>query len=344
MKSHSKVYFFGLLTAWLFAGMATYLLLRQGRYGNFRGLGAMSIALLLWVFLSYLIFRFRVSIMASRISLAIALFGSLMSVYGVLCLALYIFQDRLVFVPVNGDFRHCERLLKEDEVVDTQFAGQKIRLYIRPVVNPRAWMILFHGNAESACRAIVYTEHLRGLGVNFVLAEYPGYLKDADDSASEQSLTENSRAVYDFVAARNLRKLPVLTFGRSLGTGIATYVASVREVSGVLLASPYTSIEEVGSYQYPIFPVRFLTRNIFPANRWAIRASGLVLAAHGTADRVIPFTIGQRQSENFPHLYKFLKLENFDHNDIVNLGTSQFWEESRTFVEKIENEANRARR
>lgn len=251
------------------------------------------------------------------------------------CLRMYLIQDRILFPKVAGDFHHCEKLLPKDLAIDAQIAGERVRFYLRADDHAKAWLILFHGNDSSACSNLAFADQAKNLHLNVVVAEYPGYLEDAREVASQQSLTHNSEALYDFIQTKNNEKLPVFVFGRSLGTGVATYLASVREVKGVVLMSPYTSMSDVADYRYPYLPAHWLLRNTFPAFEWAKKVKGAVFIGHGDRDNVISIEIGARQSMQFPNLYKFLVLPGVDHYNIVD-PSSGFWQAAREFVSKTE--------
>lgn len=69
--------------------------------------------------------------------------------------------------------------------------------------------------------------YLQQLRANVALVEYLGY-QDDSTQPSQESFTSNSKVAYDWLRNQNHSKLPVFILGRSLGTGIATYLASVR--------------------------------------------------------------------------------------------------------------------
>ena len=48
--------------------------------------------------------------------------------------------------------------------------------------------------------------------------------------------------------------------GRSLGSGVATYLASVRPAARLVLVTPYNSLTDIAALRYPFIPVRWLLR------------------------------------------------------------------------------------
>jgi len=116
------------------------------------------------------------------------------------------------------------------------------------------------------------------------LVNYRGY-GGSTGTPSEDGLFADAVAVYDYVRARYPR---VSVVGRSLGTGVAIYLSSVRNVEKLVLITPYDSIENVAKKHFPIFPISFLLKDKFnSASRVKdVKAKTLVLIAED--DKTIP--------------------------------------------------------
>jgi pimeloyl-ACP methyl ester carboxylesterase len=119
-------------------------------------------------------------------------------------------------------------------------------------------ILYFGGNAEAVGELAPYfTENLPHHSV--YLINYRGY-GGSTGSPSEQALFQDALTVYDFVHAKHAN---IDVIGRSLGTGVAVYLATQRDVKKLLLTSPYDSIESLAKNQYPIFPVSLLLKDKF---------------------------------------------------------------------------------
>jgi len=78
-----------------------------------------------------------------------------------------------------------------------------------------------------------------------IAVEYPGYGLYAG-IASEEAILQDAVRVFDFVTtAFAMPPTAVSVVGRSLGTGPATHLASVRQLTSVILISPFESINRV---------------------------------------------------------------------------------------------------
>jgi len=119
-------------------------------------------------------------------------------------------------------------------------------------------IIYFGGNAEAVGElAPDFSAHFPHHTV--YLVNYRGY-GGSTGSPSEQAFFQDALTVYDFVHAKHAN---ITVSGRSLGTGVAVYLATQRDVKKLLLTSPYDSIESLAKNQYPIFPVSLLLKDKF---------------------------------------------------------------------------------
>lgn len=76
--------------------------------------------------------------------------------------------------------------------------------------------------------------------------------------------------------------------GRSLGSGVAVYVASQRPVERLVLVTPYGSLAAVAAEHYPFMPVNWLLRDKFESGSYAPRVSAPTTIVAAENDEVIP--------------------------------------------------------
>jgi len=140
----------------------------------------------------------------------------------------------------------------------------------------RPALIYFGGNGEDVGFNIPELE--RQLPDRaFYLVNYRGY-GGSTGVPREGALIGDAEAVYDWVRARHDS---IVVMGRSLGTGVATALASRRPVVGVVLVTPFDSIANVGADRYPWMPVRWLIKDPYNSvpRMQQVRAPVLVLVA-----------------------------------------------------------------
>lgn len=129
-----------------------------------------------------------------------------------------------------------------------------------------------HHLVDSQPQADVYLMNYRGYG-------------GSSGKPTEQGLYSDALALYDHIRERHQR---IAVIGRSLGSGVATYVAAHREVDKLVLITAYDSIMAIAAERFTVFPVRFLMQDKYlSANRApSIKAPTLLLTAED--DTIIP--------------------------------------------------------
>ena len=155
-------------------------------------------------------------------------------------------------------------------------------------------ILYFGGNAESMAQS---SDYIAGQFPDFTvyLLDYRGYGKSTGE-ATERALYKDALKLYDIIKPMHQR---ISVGGRSLGTGIATYVAAHREVSKLALITPYDSIVNVAQERYPIYPVSFLLTDQYDSLSRVkdIQAKTLIVIAE--KDKVIPKENTQRLIDAF---------------------------------------------
>jgi len=138
--------------------------------------------------------------------------------------------------------------------------------------------------------------------------EYPGYGLYQMKEPCEHIMKEDVDIVFNYLTTHTgLRPSDIILFGRSMGSGPATYLASRRKAFAMLLMSPYTSIKDVsrsllGKLSFLLTPLvieRF--RNIDAIKE----AKCPVFLLHGALDTLIPPSHSQELLKNCPSVSYF---------------------------------------
>ena len=213
--------------------------------------------------------------------------------YGGLLGLMYIFQRALMYfpdpkrtAPVAAGLPHA------DEVLLTSVDGEKLIAWHVPPRGPKPVVIYFQGNAGALDLRAGRFKWLTADGTGLVALSYRGY-GGSTGTPSETGLINDARAAYDFAAARYPAKRIVL-WGESLGTGVAIAVAAEREIGGIILDAPFTSIADVGAAAYPFAPVRWLIKDPFRSDERIARVSAPLLVLHGERDHIVPIRFGEK--------------------------------------------------
>jgi fermentation-respiration switch protein FrsA (DUF1100 family) len=173
-------------------------------------------------------------------------------------------------------------------------------------------ILYYKGNADSFSSEHVRFEAFAADGYGFLAFDYRGF-PASPGTITEQHILDDALAAYDWLKPKGF---PIVIWGRSLGSGPATYVASKRGPEALLLETPFLSAVQVAFDRYPYMPVFWLMLDQFPVNQWIRAVKAPVYIAHGTADRTIPVHNARDLYALVPNKYGLWIVPGADHGDL----------------------------
>lgn len=188
-------------------------------------------------------------------------------------------------------------------------------------------IIYFKGNAGSFSDEHKRFEQFVADGYGFLSFDYRGFPM-SPGQISQAGILEDATAAFDWAQQKGF---PIVIWGRSLGTGPASYVASVRDAKALLLETPFLSAATVGAERYPYLPVALVMQDQFEVNQWILDVDEPVLVAHGTGDRTIDVSNGQRVYDLAPNKDELWIVPGADHGDLWDRG---IWQHATAFFER----------
>jgi len=192
------------------------------------------------------------------------------------CAFLYFDQRNLLYfaagthVPASG----TNFALRNDGVV---LRGWKLN-----PGKPRA-LIYFGGNAEALGMERDELAALFPDRTVYLLA-YRGY-GASDGTPDERALFSDALALFDGICSQHVS---IAVVGRSLGSGVGSYLASQRPVERLALVTPFASLVEAASAHYPAFPVAWLMKDRYESARYIQQYRGPILVLRAGRDEVVP--------------------------------------------------------
>lgn len=209
-----------------------------------------------------------------RISISVLVVSALL--YIAACTFLFIEQRSLLYAPTTES-----RSIDATSIL-LENGGETIKIWTRQSESTDA-VIYFGGNAEDVSFALSsFAKALPKQNLYFV--NYRGY-GGSSGSPSEEALFSDAIAVYDRISQKHTS---ISVIGRSLGTGVAVYLASVRKVDRLVLITPFDSVENVAKKQFPIFPISLLLRDKFDSASRAAGVTAKTLVLIAEKDELIP--------------------------------------------------------
>ncbi len=181
----------------------------------------------------------------------------------------------------------------------------------RQTAGPKA-IIYFGGNGEDVSPNLPSFSQAFPAHALYLL-HYRGY-GGSTGSPTEAALQSDALALFDHVSKMHS---DVVVVGRSLGSGVAVWVASQRPVSRLILVTPYNSIQELAAQRFPWFPVSWLLTDKFESWKYAARVTAPTLLISAEHDEVIPKASTEQLHAHFRNGAAVLKmLPGTSHNTV----------------------------
>jgi len=261
--------------------------------------------------------------------------GVLIAIPLVLYPFLYFAQEQLLFMPPKMNNKMLNGITtKYPDVEEIQIeTPDHVILHGWFVKNSAAkkspLLIYFGGNSEEISGQIMEIDQFKEWSL--LLINYRGYGL-SQGKPSEKNLFSDAVLVYDsFLKRTDIDPERIVAIGRSLGTGVAVYLASQRAIKGTILITPYDSIKNLAEEIYPYVPVSWLLKHNFDSKALAPTIKVPLLALIAQNDKTIPPSHAFALIEAWGGAVHKKIIPDIDHNNIT-LGRG-YWESVKGFLD-----------
>lgn len=229
---------------------------------------------------------------------------SLVCFYLVFGILLFIMQRSFIYSPSEPILHGYEELVFKNE-------GESLKVLILNKGADNA-ILYFGGNAEAVALNVGdFEQHFPNASI--YLVNYRGY-GGSSGEPTEAGLYSDALHIYDQIIGEHKS---VALIGRSLGSGVATYLAHERSIKKLVLVTPFDSVESVARENYPVFPVQFLIKDRFKSADLVNNISAEVLIMVAGRDAVVERWHSDNLIEAFIERRPVVKvIENAGHNNI----------------------------
>jgi fermentation-respiration switch protein FrsA (DUF1100 family) len=261
--------------------------------------------------------------------------------YVVVVVVAMLLENRLVYHPHSAaDFWQAPAGLSVEDVSFPGSENTPVHAWWCPIENWRSEdgaLIYCQGNAGNlSMRTEPLKQWLQHERTSVLIFDYPGFGKSAG-TPTESGCYAAAQAAYDWLITT--KKVPaerILIYGASLGGGVATDLASGNPHRALILLMTFSSLPDAAGWHYPWLPTSWLMRNRFDNIDKIGRCSKPIFIAHGTADRVVGFHLGERLYAAAPEPKRFMRIEGGEHDEHLPY---EFFSTLRTFLSEVEEEA-----
>ena len=267
----------------------------------------------------------------------------LLSLAGAIVLALVairwlvrVYEPQLAFYPTKGeDATPAAYGAPFTPLTVTTADGERLRVWHLSRPDARAQVVYFHGNGGNLS---IWSDVLIDIarhGFDVIAFDYRGYGMSTG-TPTEQGLYQDTDAVIELAQGRLRRAgIPLIYWGRSLGTTVAAYASTVHQPDGVILEAGFPSVHAVLRTNPVLAMLSWFSSYEFPTARWMSQTRSPALLIHGDADSVIPYSLGQELHAAIPGEKTFFTVKGGNHNDPTPRDADAYWRAVDAFVNRL---------
>ena len=241
--------------------------------------------------------------------------SSVVGLFSLFILYIYTYQESILFQSEALVDNH--KFSSPHDFKELFFStedGARIHALHYQAKHPKGAVLYFHGRSGNLAN---YWDKFAGqfLEKNYdvIMMDYRSFGKSYG-ILSEKNLLKDAEIIYKY-ANHHYEANQIVLYGCSLGTGIATYVASKHAAKLLVLEAPYISILHLAHQQFAIIPKKILELCVkYPlrTDRWIQEVKIPIEIFHGKNDELIPYQHGE-------YLYNLGKKTTLIHlNTLVN--------------------------
>lgn len=239
----------------------------------------------------------------------------LIGLYLLICLLLYLFQEKLIFYPTQLKTNHTFKFSGNfNEIFFKTKDGKSLNALLFKAKKPKGVIFYLHGNAASLDHwgnvAETYTE----LNYDVFIWDYRGYGKSDGKILSEEQLLEDAQLAYDQLK-NSYSENDIIVLGYSLGSGIAANISANNQPKLLILQTPYYSLIDVAKKRFPILP-NFLLKYPLKTHEFLESCDLPIVIFHGDNDELIDYKSSLKLKEKFKSI-QLITLEGQGHKGVT---------------------------
>ena len=235
----------------------------------------------------------------------IKIFSLLFLFYIVVCAYLYFTQDKKVFNRIWAK-EYTPKIAKK---IYFDSSVGKLEGAIVKNKEKAPLVLYFSGNANNV---IEFLDKIapKIKNYNFFGFNYPGYV-NSEGVPSEENFYKMADEIFK-------KYKPDFVIGRSIGTAVASYLASKYKFRGLLLITPFDNLVSIAKYKYPFLPVKLLLKYKFPESEFLAKSNIPTVVIALKKDNLIPQKSLKNLLKNIKNLKEVIYLDGVSHAEIYH--------------------------
>jgi uncharacterized protein len=237
--------------------------------------------------------------------------------YAGIGIGLFYIQDKFIFHPTKrtSDYRFkFEGKFEEINIAFNETDTMNLIKFLPSDSVRKGIVIYYHGNMNNIEHYAAFTKPFTSKGYEVWMEDYPSFGKSTG-VITEKKLYEQAMQVKK-MADSKYKSDSIIIYGKSLGTGIAAYVASNTSAKMLVLETPYFSIPALFNCYAPIYPTEAMANFKIPTFEYLQDVKYPITIFHGTSDGVIPYRSSIKLKTFLKPIDTYITVPKADHINI----------------------------
>ena len=240
----------------------------------------------------------------------LSILGLVVLIYLTITFVLYYSQRSLLYHPSENNYSGDNLTVPIDKVkILTDDNIELIAWHHKKKDNYKTILFL-HGNAGSLENRIHKINHFNDMDVNFLIVAWRGFSGNRG-KPTENGLYIDAKSAVKWLTNKGVNEEDIIIYGESLGTGVGTEIAQNKNFAGIILESPFTSMEILAQKYYPYLPAKIILKDKYKSIEKINKIKFPMHVMHGKMDNIVPFYMG----EEIFNKYSGVKSNYFNDND-----------------------------
>ncbi len=237
------------------------------------------------------------------------------------------FQEKIIFQakPLPHNHQYVFQQPFTELFFDKE--GVKINALHFPATSQikKGMIFYLHGNAGNIQKYGLRAIHFTSKGYDVFMMDYRTFGKSTGE-LSEAAIHNDVQWIFEEVQTKYGQPASEwIVYGRSLGTGIATHLASNNEVKQLILETPYFNLIDVAKGYFPLLPYNKLLKYTFQTDQWIQEVKAPIAIFHGTKDWIVPYKSGIKLQRLLKVSDQFYTIPNGGHNNLFTFPRYHEW-------------------
>ena len=233
-------------------------------------------------------------------------------------LTFYFLQEKIIFSPIKlaKDYRFPFEADFEERFYEVE-TGVSLNCLLFKAKKSKGLLFYIHGNADNLRYWGGFAPFFVNLEYDVLMFDFRGFGKSDGKINGERLLQRDTKRLYN-IMLNEYDASNIIIYGFSLGTGIASRLASNQPCASLILEAPYYNFVQLINYHKSYLPATWISKYSFRTNKYLKNVAVPVYIFHGTEDRKVPFYLGKKLKDANPEI-NFFKVEGATHNEMQEM-------------------------